>query len=1082
MLLSVLVAMIGSFTALTHAQRMRESSGRAAMLWMVAGSITLGMAIWSMHFIGMLAFHLPIPLAYDPALTILSVVPAIAATLLGFRVLRESRISTRRLFVSGLLMGAGISVMHYTGMTALRMSPPIGYDPLIVIVSVAVAVIASWGALLMMYQGERLRLAPWPRFAFGAVIMGSAVSGMHYTAMLGTQIQPGSLCLAGTARIEPDILALLVALTSLFWFGGGILATLFDQRMARQNTRALAELEQAHAQLQQRAAEQAEAMTQSLRESEERLRMTLRCAPDAVFICEQDGRIVYVNDNVVDMLGYSRDELYVMTVFDLVPADWHERYRQGVEQILADHERHVFEIRWARKDGSKIPMELNAVLLPNDRVYGSCRDISERKLAERKLRESEEYFRLILDKALDAVIGIDGNGLIVEWNAEAERIFGYRREVAIGRELAGLIIPEPYRERHRTGMGRFMQTRESKMLGTRIEISALRNDGAEFPVELSVVPVPRGEAMFFSGFLRDISERKQGEAQLKLLSDRLMLATEAAGMGVWDFDVVNNVLVWDERQYQLYGIHREDFSGAYQAWEMCVHPDDLEKTNVQVREALAGMRNLDIEFRVIRPADGNIRYIGGRAIVQRDQRGAAQRMIGVNWDITESKMSEAKIHQLAFYDALTNLPNRRLLQDRLQQAFSVSARNSQHGAVMFLDLDHFKTLNDTKGHDIGDLLLLEVARRVQLCVRDGDTVSRLGGDEFVVVLETLSETAHEAATQAELVAEKIRAALNQPYQLKEHLYHTTPSIGIVLFMGYQDSLDDLLKHADTAMYQAKTAGRNTIRFYDPAMQAALEARTVLEDELRSALEKRQFHLHYQIQVDSLRRPLGAEVLLRWEHPERGMVSPAEFIPLTEDTGLIVPIGLWVLQTACAQLKAWQHEVLMRDLTLAVNVSAKQFRQADFVAQVQHVLLESGAKPSHLKLELTESTVLENVEDTIAKMRALKLLGVSFSMDDFGTGYSSLQYLKRLPLDQIKIDQSFVRDIASDPNDAAIVQTIIAMTEVLGLNVIAEGVETEAQHVYLDQHGCHAFQGYLFSKPVTVEQFEGLLQQEYKRPR
>jgi diguanylate cyclase (GGDEF)-like protein len=445
-------------------------------------------------------------------------------------------------------------------------------------------------------------------------------------------------------------------------------------------------------------------------------------------------------------------------------------------------------------------------------------------------------------------------------------------------------------------------------------------------------------------------------------------------------------------------------------------------------------------------------------------------------DITERKQNEQKIYQLAFYDSLTNLPNRRLLMDRLRQAFSVGARSGQHGAVLFLDLDNFKTLNDTKGHDVGDLLLSEVAQRLNTCVRDGDTVARLGGDEFVVVLDSLSASPDEAAAQADLVAEKIRDILSQSYQLGNYAHHTTPSIGVVLFRGHLQSVDDVLKFADTAMYQAKTAGRNTIRFYDPLMQAAIEARADLEEELRHALEREQLCLHYQIQVDSRNRPLGAEVLLRWQHPRRGLVSPAQFIPLAEDSGLIVPIGLWVLQTACAQLKSWQHDALTRDLTLAVNVSAKQFRNKDFVAQVQRVLVDTGAKPALLKLELTESIVLENVEDTIAKMRELKLLGVSFSMDDFGTGYSSLQYLKRLPLDQIKIDQSFVRDIVSDANDAAIVQTIIAMSEVLGLSVIAEGVETEAQREFLDLRGCHAFQGYLFGKPLPLPDFEARLRE------
>lgn len=459
-----------------------------------------------------------------------------------------------------------------------------------------------------------------------------------------------------------------------------------------------------------------------------------------------------------------------------------------------------------------------------------------------------------------------------------------------------------------------------------------------------------------------------------------------------------------------------------------------------------------------------------------DSAGKLHYFVGMFSDISKRKEAEAQIHQLAFYDPLTALPNRRLLIERLQQAFSVGARSGYHGAVLFIDLDNFKTINDSKGHDTGDQLLAEVARRLNTCVRDGDTVARLGGDEFVVVLESLSSAPDEAASQADLVAEKIRELLSQPYQLGNYAYHTTPSIGVVLFLGHRQSLDDVLKHADTAMYQAKTAGRNAIRFYDPVMQASIEARADLEEELRYALVRQQLCLHYQIQIDIRNRPLGAEVLLRWQHPERGLIFPAQFVPLAEDTGLIVPIGLWVLQTACAQLKQWQNDALARDMTLAVNVSAKQFRSQDFVAQVQRTLLESGAKPSLLKLELTESIVLENVEDTISKMRELKLLGVSFSMDDFGTGYSSLQYLKRLPLDQIKIDQSFVRDIASDPNDAAIVQTIIAMSEVLGLNVIAEGVETAEQRDFLDSRGCHAFQGFLFGRPVPLQDFETSLKE------
>lgn len=445
-------------------------------------------------------------------------------------------------------------------------------------------------------------------------------------------------------------------------------------------------------------------------------------------------------------------------------------------------------------------------------------------------------------------------------------------------------------------------------------------------------------------------------------------------------------------------------------------------------------------------------------------------------DITQRKQSEQEIHQLAFYDPLTHMPNRRLLMDRLTQAMALSMRNGRHGALLYLDLDSFKTVNDTKGHAVGDLLLIEVASRLKGCVREGDTVARLGGDEFIVLLEDLSTQSDEAATQIELTAEKIRYELIQPYLLDGFECRSSSSIGIAVFRGQLENKEDVFKHADVAMYQAKSAGRNCIRFFDPKMQSVIEARVELDRDLRCALENNEFRLYYQVQVDSLSQAIGAEVLLRWQQPKRGFVFPDQFIPLAEETGVIVPIGQWVMEKACVKLKEWELNVLTRDLTIAVNVSAKQFAQDDFVTQVQQVLLNTGANPSRLKLELTESTVLVNVDDTIAKMRDIKMLGVSFSMDDFGTGHSSLQYIKRLPLDQIKIDKSFVMDITCDPNDAAIVQAIIVMTDALGLNIIAEGVETEMQRDFLTSKGCHAFQGYLFSKPVPIEQFETWLTQ------
>ncbi|MHB1175041.1 MAG: bifunctional diguanylate cyclase/phosphodiesterase [Sulfuriferula sp.] len=449
--------------------------------------------------------------------------------------------------------------------------------------------------------------------------------------------------------------------------------------------------------------------------------------------------------------------------------------------------------------------------------------------------------------------------------------------------------------------------------------------------------------------------------------------------------------------------------------------------------------------------------------------------ISTHFDISERKKAEEKINELAFFDQLTGLPNRTLLLDRLNLAMSTSTRSGSFGALLLIDLDNFKTLNDTLGHDMGDLLLKQVAQRLSACIRAGETVARLGGDEFVVMLSDLSTSEIDAATRAKTVCEKIRSALNQTYQLNSLVYHITPSIGASLFRGHLVSIDDLVKQADLAMYKSKESGRNAIHFFDPAMQASVVARANLETDLRRAIEENQFLLHYQAQVVGAGRVTGAEALVRWQHPQRGLVSPAEFIPLAEETRLILPLGLWVLETACTQLAVWAGQPRMADLTLAVNVSAHQFRQADFVDQVLSTLKNTGANPHRLKLELTESLLVDNVQDIIEKMFALKAKGVGFSLDDFGTGYSSLSYLKRMPLDHLKIDQSFVRDVLSDPNDAAIARTIVALAQNLGLGVIAEGVETEAQQEFLASAGCHAYQGYFFSRPLPIDDFEEFAQ-------
>ena len=444
--------------------------------------------------------------------------------------------------------------------------------------------------------------------------------------------------------------------------------------------------------------------------------------------------------------------------------------------------------------------------------------------------------------------------------------------------------------------------------------------------------------------------------------------------------------------------------------------------------------------------------------------GSTSHYVGTQTDITERKLLQDQAMRLAFYDPLTDLPNRRLLLDRIEHALAMNARHGRVGALLFIDLDNFKDLNDTLGHEVGDQFLQQIAQRLSHSSREADTIARLGGDEFVILMEDMGMSEEAATQQSHVAARKVLAAVTQSYALSGGNHHTTCSIGIALFNGAGLSAQDLLRRGDLAMYQAKKAGRNTLCFFQPEMESALTLRTSLELDLREAVASNQLMLHYQPQFDAECRMTGAEALLRWQHPRRGAVPPGLFIPVAESSGLILPIGAWVLRQACLQLAQWRGDALLSRLQIAVNVSARQFRDAGFVKQVTDLLGQHGIQPSRLKIELTETMMIEDIEDTIAKMRLLRDLGVCFALDDFGTGYSSLSYLKRLPLDQLKIDQSFVADILTDPNDAVIARSVVALGKALGLGIIAEGVETAEQRDFLATIGCHHYQGYLFARP------------------
>ena len=571
----------------------------------------------------------------------------------------------------------------------------------------------------------------------------------------------------------------------------------------------------------------------------------------------------------------------------------------------------------------------------------------------------------------------------------------------------------------------------------------------------------------FNDLLSTLKEREDG---LRRSEERYRIAFETSPDAININRLSDGLYLHANDSFlKLMGWSREEVIGKtsieLNIWR---HAEDRQRL-VEALQRDGSCRNLEADF-VTR--DGKIRTaLMSAQVLTLD---GEQAILSITRDISERKEAEQLIQSLAYSDPVTHLPNRRHLVVRLQQAMASTERHQHRGALLLIDLDDFKALNDTLGHHQGDRMLEQVATRLTACIREGDTAARLGGDEFVVMLENLSVEAIEAAAQAEVVAQKILATLSQSYELNKSTHYGTASIGITLFGGQPESVDEPLIRADLALYQAKAAGRNTLRFFDPGMQVEVAARVALEAALRLAVQKNQFLLHYQVQVGAHQQFTGAEALLRWQDPQHGLVSPAEFIPLAERTGLILPLGRWVLETACSQLALWAKKPELAQLTLAVNVSARQFRQSDFVQQVLDAIEHSGARAELLKIELTESLLVANIEDVIKKMTALKERGVGFSLDDFGTGYSSLAYLKRLPLDQLKIDQGFVRDILVDPDDAAIAKTVITLANSLELGVIAEGVETQAQCDLLAQMGCHAYQGYLFGRPLPIADFKALV--------
>jgi diguanylate cyclase (GGDEF)-like protein/PAS domain S-box-containing protein len=679
--------------------------------------------------------------------------------------------------------------------------------------------------------------------------------------------------------------------------------------------------------------------------------------------------------------------------------------------------------------------------------------------------------RNFLEQATVGIVHSTPEGHILRCNAEFAEIIGYPRE-----EVRGLMMQEITPDEDGAQcLASFQKLWTGASDALSLETRLIRKDGSLTLAKLTVSLLRdrEGWPSHLLAHVEDIHERMKTEAAHAPLAepaasakdDRYRTTFETSPDGVLIARAEDGKIVEVNPAFlETLQFTRDEVIGRTST-DLDIWAD--ESDTVRVAEALheqAACRDMEVR---LRRKNGEV-FWGQLSASFADFDGESC-VISYIRDVSAAKADEEKIRSLAFYDTLTGLPNRRLLWERLRQALISSMRSGSKHALLFVDLDGFKSLNDTLGHHIGDLLLQETGRRIAGCVREVDTVARLGGDEFVIILEDLSQMAEIAAAQARTVGGKILEAIDQTFLLEGRECHTTSSMGITVFGNQSESTNEVLQQADIAMYQAKAAGRNAMFFFAPALQASVNARVALERDLRAAIRENQFSLFYQPQLDR-GMMTGAEALIRWKHPTRGIVAPQDFVPLAEETGLIFSLGHWVLETACLQIAAWAARKEGAHLSIAVNISSREFRQPKFVDHVLAALERTGANPNNLKIELSESMFGENVEDVIARMNKLKSHGVRFSLEDFGTGYSSMTYLKRLPLDQIKIDRTFVSEILKDPISGAVAQAIISFGKAMGLSVIAEGVETEEQRAFLAKLGCHSFQGYLFSHPLPLGEF------------
>jgi diguanylate cyclase (GGDEF)-like protein/PAS domain S-box-containing protein len=814
----------------------------------------------------------------------------------------------------------------------------------------------------------------------------------------------------------------------------------------------------------------AQKATRELRTQLSFTQQLIEAIPNPVFFKDAQGRYLGANKAFEDYLERPRAEFIGKTVFDILPDEMADRSHVADRRLLDQPGTQVYEATMGSAPGGQ-PREVivNKATFydPSGAVAGLVGvivDITQRKQLEAATRDSNERLRAVIHAAPIAIVARDLDMKVRMWNPAAERMFGWAEAEVLGERTQ--IVP-PHLKDEVTEEHRRAQAGETIWVE---DTQRMHRDGHLIDLAISMAPVldAEGRPTGTMVTMTDIGPRKQAEAALRESEAQLRLAMDAAQAGMWYWEADTDRFNYSEGLGTLFGFAPDSPVVDYRELQKRLHAEDRELFAATLRHAIRNGSDFQFDYRVVWP-DGSIHWIANRGQVHRGASGRAQRVIGVAMDLTDRKLAEQRIAHMAHHDALTGLPNRVLLRDRIQQAIAQAHRASSQLAVLFIDLDRFKTINDSLGHQLGDRLLQSVASRILVCVREGDTVARVGGDEFVIVIPGVDH-----ANDASSVAAKILEVLSSAFHLHGNDLHVAASIGISLYPSDGADAETLMRNADTAMYHAKDMGRANFQFFTQHMNAAAQQRLTLENALRRAVEQREFQLEYQPLFDLRdRRITGFEALLRWHPPGRDPVPPADFIGAAEDSGLIVPIGEWVLKEALRQGHAWQ--AMGHPLMVAINVSAKQLARTSFVERLRSLIRETGIDPKLVELEVTESVIIEGAGEARAALDHIAALGVGLAIDDFGTGYSGLAYLKRLPIDTLKIDQSFVRDLTLDPDDAAIVTAIVAMARSLGVDVVAEGVETEEQVAELKRLGCYRAQGYLLARPMSGPAATKLLQ-------